>query len=269
MVMKKNYCFSAAPLFFFLLCSIYSCFPGIYTADPFIVNDSRQKENVYHAPSAHNVPLLSNKNDLSFSANLAYTSKYKGVDIQSAYIPVNHLGLLANLRSYSQKSERHDGGINSFELGAGYLNDWNWVHLESYAGIGSGNVKNTHHTGSSSIKFTNYFIQPTIGVQNKQKTVQFAFSSKFNLASFKITDTAYAGEREPFVATQMKQLADYPDHVFWEPGFVFRTGWQNWLIQTAFSFSSDLSGHEFYRDKTNFSIGLVVRINTHTPSNGK
>lgn len=240
---------------------LYSCDPFLYLPDPYLVADSRQKENVYYAPPCQNVPLLSEKNDLSGSLSFGSTSKQSGVDVHSAFMPAKNFGLLGSYRSYKQKSNSVEGKISSYEFGAGYIKDDKKLHLEVYGGIGGGQITNTHHSGLSTVKFNNFFIQPTIAVQNLEKTVQFAFVSRFSSLHFKVGDTTYKNAREPFVTSQLKLINDNPGRIFWEPGVVLRAGAKNVLLEIAFSVTDDLSKGSFAMDKTNISFGLIFKGN--------
>jgi hypothetical protein len=239
----------------------YSCFTGSFTTDPYFVNESRQKENVYHAPAMQNIPLLSDKNDFSFSGSLGYTSRHSGVDIHTAFVPAKHFGLLAGFRSYSQKEKSEDGKINSYELGAGYIKDNKNLHFELYGGIGGGSTTNSHFTGTSKLTFTNFFIQPTIAVQNPEKTVQFAFTGKLSHQNFRIADTSFTGEREPFVTNQFRIMAESPNRILWEPGLVLRAGWKNVLFNIGVSTLKDLSELNFAMDRCNYFVGIIFRGN--------
>ena len=246
--------------FSFLSFFLYSCDPGLY--DPYIVPESRQKENVYYAPAAQNAPLLSNKNDLSFSAGFGVTSNQSGIDAHGAFNPAKNFGLLAGMRSYNHESEGEGSSMNSYEFGAGYLKELPQLwHFEIYGGVGSGNVHNIHHTGDSKVRFSNFFLQPAIAVQNSNKTIQFAFVSRFSSNNFKIEDTSFNSDREPFVAKQMNIIHNQSRHLMWEPGFLLRAGWENILFKAGFSICSDLTDKDFYHDKTNFSVGIVFRGN--------
>jgi hypothetical protein len=255
-----------APFHFMLLTvasiTLHSCFPINLAVDPYIVDIDRQKENSYHAPSMLHAPLLSEKNDFSIAANYAVLTRHNGVDLQAAFVPVEHLGLQAGFRSYSQKGSQASGDIESYEFGAGYVKDWGKLLFEAYGGIGGGNIQNDHHTGSSHLRYTSYYVQPTFAIQSKSKTTQFAVIAKLYPVKFAIVDTTFDGARENFVATQFETLGNKPNQLFLEPGFVFRSGWKNVRIQTGLSFAVNLSGEDFLRDKTNFSIGCLFRFNS-------
>ncbi len=230
--------------------------------DPYIVATSRQEKNIYYVPSAPNTPLLSEKNDLNFNVLRTSTKPIHGVEVQAAYLPGKHLGII-----FRYSSAKDDGPYtdyikyNSFEIGAGYVNQFSKdFHFETYAGLGKGKISNTHHTGLSNLNLTHYFIQPTIAVQNSNKTCQFAFVSRFAGVNFKIKDRNFDGLREPINDSQIKMLEETPFHVFWEPGFVLRFGWKEFLFHGGYSFSSDLTNSELHRSKAVFSFGASLRL---------
>ena len=248
-----------------LLCTItltfYSCITLGGPIDPYTVDINRQRENAYFSPSALNSPLSTEKNDFTLSANYAFLTRHKGFDLQSSFIPSKNLGLMGSYRSYNNKNDGTDGNIHSYEMGVGYLHNWGKLHLENYVGIGGGKIKNTHHTGVSTIGFNNFFIQPALVIQNETRTTQFGIIAKLSKIKFEVDRTTFANDREQFVSSQIQLLFKEPNRLFLEPGFIFRTGWEEFLFQSIFSFSNNLSGEDFLRDKTNFSIGLVLRIN--------
>ena len=241
--------------------SLSSCFFGGNVYDPYIVSESRQKENFYYIPSAPNTPLLSQKNDMGFSLMWESGSKYSGADIQASYMPGKHVGIMG---SYSLT------GINSdyikyyrFELGSGFVTQLskNW-HFETYAGFGNGKIKNTHHTGNSKLNLTHFFLQPAIAISNENKKIQFGFVSRFAAVNFNVMDTSFNTDREPFSTAQLKSLYDQPFHIFWEPGFVFRFGWEKFQFHTGYSFSTDFTNPDLYKANGNFSLGFTLRFNS-------
>jgi hypothetical protein len=223
--------------------------------DPYIVNQSRQKENLYYVPSVPNTPLLSEKGDISFNLMGTAASNRNGVEAQAAYVPVKHVGLIARYSSSKSDDDIDYVKFNGFELGAGYVNQLSHdVLFEAYAGLGKGNILNHHHTGFSKVNLYQYFLQPAIGLNNDKKTIQLGLVSRFSGVKFKITSASFDRQREPFNDDQMKKLDEKPFHIFWEPGLVFRFGWKEMLFHTSFSYSSDLSSSKLQRSKQIFSI---------------
>lgn len=74
-------------------------------------------------------------------------------------------------------------------------------------------------------------------------------------------DATFTNAREPFSASQIKLLNEKPFHIFWEPGVIFRLGWENFLVHTGYSFTADLSNDPLHRVKNNFSIGIYIKFN--------
>jgi hypothetical protein len=265
-IMKKSRQLHILSLVFLAAVILSSCYPGSGISDPYIVDEGRQKENVYYVPPASNTPLLTEKGDLSFDIMRASGSKFTGTELHAACVPLKHLGFMGSFSTGGNPNDEPDYlSYQRVEIGSGYVTKFSkgW-HFENYAGLGNEKINNTHHTGYSKLNITNFFLQPTIAISNKNQTVQFAFNSRFSGINFKVRDTLFSSDREPFSGKQIKSLYDQPFHVMWEPALVFRTGWKNILFNAQYSFSSDLTNRDLYREKNNFSIGIILRCNTNT-----
>jgi len=256
--MKKNL---LTPAFVVLIVTMFlaSCYPGpIY--DPYVVPESRQKENIYYVPSAPSTQLLSEKNDVGVSLVASAGSQFSGVEMQAAYMPAKHIGLIGSYSSGKNKDGEIYLRYHKFEGGVGYVthlsDDWNF---ETYGGGGTGNIDNYHATGSSKTNLTNFFIQPAFAVHNKKQTVQFGIVSKFSGVNFSV-DTAFDNAREPFSTSQVIALTNQPFRLMWEPGLILRVGWKNFLFHTSYSLSTDLTGSQLHRATDNFSIGGSLRF---------
>ena len=243
---------------------ITSCYPTYLIPDPYVVDDSRQKKNIYYVPSAPNTPLLSNKGDINFNVLFTGASATDGYEFQAAYLPAKHIGIISRYSSATDDGDNPDYmNYKSFEIGAGYVNQFDKnLHFETYAGMGKGKIANTHHTGFSNVNLTHYFIQPTLAFNNERKTVQFAFVSRFAGVNFKVIDTMFSNDREPLNTAQFESLYEKPFHFFWEPGLVARFGWKQFLFHTGYSYSSDLTDSDLQRSKGVFSLGASLRLNT-------
>ena len=239
-----------------------SCYTGpVY--DPYIVEQSRQEENLYYVPSAPNTQLLSEKNDLDFNLTTTGGTKFSGVEMQASYLPAKHIGIIGSYSSsHNKDGEENYMTYHRVEGGIGYVTKLSksW-HFETYAGLGTGNINNSHATGSSKIDLTHYFVQPGIAVSNPKKTVQLGFVSKFSGVDFKV-DTAFDNAREPYSTSEAKSLYDKSFHIMWEPGLVFRFGWKNFMFHTSYFVSSDLTNSSLHRATDIFSIGGSLRLNT-------
>ena len=243
-------------------CSLSSC--GTYPIDdPYYVDPDRQKENVYYVPTTPNTPLLSKSQDLNFSISRSSDVKFIGVEAQAAYLPTDHLGIIASYASMKNDNISSDVmNYNHFEGGAGYVKEISPVyHFEAYAGAGTGKIHNDHHTGTSNIRITNFFVQPTFAFTSKDKNIMLGITSRFTGVHFNVMDTSFNTDRENFSATEIGNLYANPFHILWEPGITLKAGWKNIMFQSSYFYSADLTNSEVYRSKGNFSIGIALRFN--------
>ena len=243
-----------------VLCLLNSCYVT-GAADPYIVPESRQKENQYYAPSTPNAPLLQHQYDLMGGMRYSSGSNYACIEMQTAYRPGKHTGIISSYSSGDIKSSDYFK-FTRYELGAGYITGINSnFQFETYGGYGGGKTTNQHYTGMSRIKNNYFFLQPAISVTNSRNTVQFAIISKFSGNHFNVTDTGFNHDREPFSASQIALLQDQSFHIFWEPGFIFRFGGQHVFFHIGYSISKDLTRNDLFRAKDNFSAGLSLQFN--------
>ena len=258
----RQYLFSHVLIAGSYITLMFSSCIGPAISDPYIVAQSRQEENYYYAPSSHNAPLLKEKNDISVSVQRSASSMHSGIELQSAYLPAKHIGIISSFSSGGNKKD-HDLNYDKLELGAGYIlsvgKRW---HFEAYGGFGGGKIDNEHYTGRSVIKSNYFFVQPAIAVSNENQTVQFGFVSKLTGNHFNVAFDGFDKDREPYSASQVQLLKDEPFHIFWEPGIVFRFGWKNCMFHTGYSISADLTRAELHRPKDNFSLGMHLTFNT-------
>jgi hypothetical protein len=248
-----------------IISGLTSCYPTGPVSDPYIVAESRQKENLYYVPSPSNSPLHSKKGDMNFSLMRIAGSKFSGGEMQASFMPASHFGIMGSYSFTSNSGSNTDYiKYNRFELGSGFVTQLskNW-HFETYAGFGNGKIFNQHATGSSRINLTHFFLQPAIAVNDEKKNIQFGFVSKFAGVNFKVVDTSFNTDREPFSASQLNSLYNQPFHLVWEPGFVFRFGWKNFQFHTGYSFSTDLTNADLYKVNGIFSAGICVRFNAN------
>lgn len=128
-------------------------------------------------PQSHNVPLFTKEKEVRINP----THSLRAFDLQLAYAPINHLGIIANV----QATPRY----YMAEIGAGAFYSTNsFLVTEVYCGFGTGRLKDSisyyDRIFSNDDKFlgidiTGYklFIQPNIGVKFSDK-VDLSFSTK-------------------------------------------------------------------------------------------
>jgi hypothetical protein len=246
-------------------CLLASC--GTYepVVDPYNVSLDRQKENIYYVPSATNTPLSADKNMLNFNVTNSSGNTTSGVDVQASFLPTQHVGIIAGYSSSRNKGEDAIDYVNHkrFEIGAGYVTavTKGW-HFETYGGIGSGRILNSHHTGGSNIRNTVYFLQPALAFNNETRTVSIGLVSRFSGVNFSLRHQYIDPNREPFTDKQLASLADKPFHIMWEPGIILRGGWKNFKFHGGYTHSTDLTNSDLHRQSGNLSLGASLFFNT-------
>ncbi|CAG5087661.1 hypothetical protein CRYO30217_03540 [Parvicella tangerina] len=193
-------------------------------------------------------------------ASVTVSTGMNGFDLQGAYAPINHLGVMVNmsgspaLTPSAKSSHRHAFA----EAGAGFfagIGEHGVIDL--YGGWGLGNVRTKSHTtvnGNGHSDFVSgrsyrYFLQPSIGV--KKDAFQFCFSMRTSyLDAYEIwnseDDTAPSAGEVYFV----------------EPVLTLRAGKDHLLFHSQVGFSGPLSteGATVKLRPLIMNIGLTWRI---------
>ena len=92
--------------------------------------------------------------------------------------------------------------------------------------------------------------------------MQLGFVSKLTGTHFTVLSSAFSEAMEPLNSYQILLMKNNVVHLFWEPGIVFRFGWENFLFHTGFSYSFNLTNPDMHYTRDNFSLGLHVKLNT-------
>jgi hypothetical protein len=242
-----------------------SCWP--YVPQQYYIPEPRQKQNLYYTPSTSNAPLLVDKNDFNFGFNYSSAKDYGSLDLNAAYVFAEHFGFAGGTSvSSNNKHTKNDKS----ELSLGYILPLNTqMHFETYSGIGWGTVNNKHETGMSTVKSNQIFIQPSLGIHNKENTIQFGIITRFVKSNFKVSDTTFSSIRESYSANQLNILRNEPSHYFLEPGATLKIGWPFLLVNLGYTSSLHVGGKEFARGKGNFSAGVLFKFNTGIKSSVK
>jgi len=176
-----------------------------------------------YVPTTRNIPLFRGAGEFQGSAYLT-----TGVDVQMAYALTDHLGITGDYSIMSLKQtlppdapEPDFKRKNNFgEIGLGYYNSTKSRRIEVYAGYGLGQgtsysnyyffaqefgVKGIVATG----KYQRFYIQPTIGTNNK----------KFNMAfTMRISGVDFSEfSSDGFTGTTVTKTPNEPVHFFAEP----------------------------------------------------
>ncbi len=248
-----------------------------------------------YSPSAHNVPLLTQKGEsklaINYSANIinkvrkenvATRQKAHGFDAQAAYAINTHWVLVCNLmkRRETNAGDFDAGNWDSVvinykrqltELGGGYnfyLNKNKSVLVQVLGGVGWGKSSFTdegrsfnlpYHNNYHNMQITKYFLQPSISLRVKN-FFSASLSSRQSFIYFKNIQTDYTiNELQNY---KLDSLSFSP-RIFWEPSTVYTFGFKNapWLkleFQGGFAF---LMSKRFVDARVfNFSAGINVDL---------
>lgn len=207
-----------------------------------------------YIPNSINAPLLTSKNEATITVNTGMN----GWDLQAAYSPLSHLGLMINT-SGSPILSKTNGyhGHKYAEGGLGFTTSFGSKGvLELYSGAGLGNSESqskvTVNGNSSTEKVqgmvTRYFVQPSIGVKNDN--AEFAFSTRGVYAEF--YNVRYGNSTD----------LNYRYGTYFEMAFTMRKQMGNLMFQSQIGASLPLSPETTkikYRPLL-MSFGLTWRI---------
>lgn len=222
----------------------------------------------YYGPNSNNVPMLENKGDVRILAAAASAEESSGFELQTAYAAANHFGVMLNLYTATGKDESSStNGTNTtergnglyIEAGGGYFTyagkTTNWI-FETYAGVGTGSIKNQYgNAEQSKVGVTKFFLQPSIGYVNNRGTFQAAISSRFSSVHLAVKESnVTVNSSEDF--TQVATIKSNPNYIFWEPSILFRFGIPHAKLQLQLTPSSAFSKPDINFQQNVFSIGI-------------
>lgn len=222
----------------------------------------------YYAPNSNNVPLFKEKHEARLQAQYTnvgvgsdLTDAIGGFEIQTAYAVGSHTGLQLNYLHIDYTEDNYGSGSGNYiEAAAGYfkpLKNQHWI-FETYAGVGTGGVKNvfrTSYTEEAKTALARFFLQPSFGFRSDYFSA--ALSSKLSIVRFTKSSSSVTKENNPTDYDYIKNL-DHKSYFFWEPGLMFRAGAKKIQALSQFSYSVGHANLPFYN--MNFSIGAVLLI---------
>ncbi len=248
-----------------------------------------------NSPTAHNIPVLAEKNDSKFSVNYSTNAdarstedKYSrnrsnGFDIQGAYAITKSIGVQA---AYFSRYERTHGGGNDddffdssvikynrnlFEFGAGYftpVDEKGKMLFQVFAGLGFGKFNFTDNGRDKSqlpyhrfhnADVTKYYLEPSLTFRSKE-TFAASLSARFSFVRFRNVQTNYKqAEKETYKLDSINRYTS----VFFEPAFVNSYGFNKLpglRIEYQLGLSLIMSRNIMDYRRFNFSLGLVFDI---------
>jgi hypothetical protein len=225
--------------------------------------------HVYYAPNTVAVPLLAEKHDVRINGlySTGGESEFSGAELQFAYAPSKHFGVMFNAMAVGQKENTGDylesGNGRYGEFAAGYFNrfELKWI-FETYAGFGGGKVNNEYGMGDhSTIGMTKFFIQPAIAF--KSRYFEMAFAPRFGIVNWKEKESSVKYFENDYAHYDLMAIRAKPSFFTFEPAIILRGGGEHVKIQFGLSFSNP--GQLVYTDLTEsmtMGLGLSVHFNT-------
>jgi len=265
---------------------------SLTTACILLIISSCYTPRYVYSPSAHNVPLLTNKGDsklaFNYSSNLSFATHTNGTvnesygyDIHGAYAIGKHLAVQSG---YYSRHEKNDGNFttnldssiiryrrNLFEFGLGYFNKFDSAShfiFQVFAGAGMGQFSFTdngkNQGGVMYSRFhksaiTKVYLQPAM-VFRPNGQITLSVSSRFSFIDFYNISTDYSSSE--LRNYELDSLGHSPV-VFWEPAFINSFGFKKVPgLRLEYQLGmSLLMSRKFVDGRSfNFSAGLVLDL---------
>lgn len=199
-----------------------------------------------YIPNVVNSPMLSSEKQINASLH----GGASGFDIQSAYSPLKHLGIMVN-GSYMDQTTENSSNYHQhvfFEGGPGYyMNMGKYGLLDAYAGLGFGGIDSRQTSGDFNSEAHNMiarvFVQPSL-----------SFVSTFFEASLSART----------VLVYIWQDAAHNTGYFFEPALTIKAGTPSIKVVAQAGISTPINPeaiHFFYQPFI-FSLGIQARIFT-------
>ncbi|MCF0058861.1 hypothetical protein [Dyadobacter sp. CY356] len=230
----------------------------------------------YYSPNKGNIPNIREKNDIRLDAGLGGGLVMRGADVQLAYAPLNHVGIMVNgalTSSISTKEsayvKRRESRSQYLEAALGYFTkleeNTNWV-FEVYAGAGKGDYKVFYTIDQTAqIHLDKYFIQPSLSFTHPNKNLEFSIGSRFSGArhSLGYSNLVDGMDRDEYYLRNLQNTLNELS-VYWEPTFRFSGGGKNVKGYVSYTPSVAMfnvnSGVD--REFVNISLGVRLTMNT-------
>ncbi len=216
----------------------------------------------YYVPNSVNTPMLTEKGE--FVAN-GLMNDNRG-ELQFAYAPAAHFGLVANGTLFFPKDESNgNGGKGSFfEAGAGYfLPMTNNFVFETYALFGFGSLENYFPESVQTYPGTNgrldasvfrLAVQPSLGY--KSRYFEAAVSARAGMVNY----SGISGSLMTGGENQQQYLENNKGQFMIEPALTLRGGIDFLKLQLQLGSSVNMTNSDFPQDKSWMTIGLHYRL---------
>lgn len=226
----------------------------------------------YYSPNKGNVPNIREKNDIRLDAGLSGGFVMRGADVQFAYAPLAHVGVMVNgaftksaYETSDLSTKKTDTRSHYFEAALGYFSkleeNKRWV-FEMYAGAGKGDYKLWYRDDQSArMNLTKYFLQPSLSFTHPNKNIELSIGSRFSgathtLINYSVIDDNYK--------SNLRNLLNNADRlsVYWEPSFRFSGGGKYVKGYVSYTPSIGMLNRGADREYVNISLGVRLTMNT-------
>lgn len=230
----------------------------------------------YYTPNGVNVPMLTHAGQVHWDCGIGNDGDASIYDLQFAFSPLEHLGILAGYSSYSYKPENpystYDVDLKAhlFELGGGYYHNIDKEGLfvfDIYSGAGAGALNSDVY-----MKAFRWFMQPGIGVRTS--IVEFSFNWRLcNLRYYDLNDNFNGINylQSQNLADASGQSINNKSYLFSEPAFTLRIGYKGIKWENQLVFAKALSNVPWQYNDGLLRTGLSFTINgfKKDPTSGK
>ncbi len=230
----------------------------------------------YYQPNAVNAPMFTNGNQFHIAGSGSSSDyevngdggKSKKFDLQLAYSPIKHLGVIGNYSTWSFRpdvidfSKAHvDADAHLAELGiGGYLTSgqgFSKFVSDLYVGGGAGSIKSDVNMDVRRI-----FIQPGIGFRHP--IVEVGLNMRISNVKFSNLDDNGRGvgylEGRNLIDVQRNRNITEGSHWFWEPAITTRIGYKFIKAQFQWAFANEITHVPWNYDGSRFTVGLHLNV---------
>jgi len=230
----------------------------------------------YYKPNAVNAPLFTGANQLHIAGDGMISNSENNTDggnsyffdVQAAYSPINHLGIIANYSTWAFRPTNLDFSTGNVDANAhlaeigigGYVTSGQGKAkfvADLYAGGGAGLLKS-----DVDMKARRFFIQPGIGMRHP--AVDLAFNMR--ISSIKYYDFDDNGRGMNYLLDHnlydpnRKERMDENNYLFWEPSFTVRSGYKFIKAQFQWALAADISNVRWNYNGSRFTFGLYFSL---------
>ena len=214
-------------------------------------------DRYYYQPNGVHAPLLVAAND----AHLTATEDGSNRNIQAAYSPIKHLGIIAGYSSFSYKADKVDvnaGDVDAHahlaEMGAGYyyaVGKKAKVLWDIYGGVGGGKL-----TSDVNMHFFRPFIQPGAGL----RTPYFDIAFNYRFSGIRYSQLDVNGHDATYLEQHNLVNGDRSingtTYFFGEPSITLRGGYKFLKLQVQLVSSHAISNVPWSYNNSELTLGI-------------